>query len=176
MLLGHDVNATALVYNRYCGCRYPRISTHFWRTEKTFILNFKPPSVSPHHWSTSLLHKLYRHPCSPYFTYYSFPPTKIGVVSILVELFVLPLGTQSEPIGHDWMTSDTPGGRGTSTRRRLASNYSTPSTRRRLASNYSTLGLYRQFAFRTFEMQREQRSLEWSLSLSLNTGSELKIT
>jgi hypothetical protein len=114
MLLGHDVNATALVYNRYCGCRYPRISTHFWRTEKTFILNFKPPSVSPHHWSTSLLHKLYRHPCSPYFTYYSFPPTKIGVVSILVELFVLPLGTQSEPIGHDWMTSDTPGGRGTS--------------------------------------------------------------
>jgi hypothetical protein len=34
MLLGHDVNATALVYNRYCGCRYPMISTHFWRTEK----------------------------------------------------------------------------------------------------------------------------------------------
>jgi hypothetical protein len=44
----------------------------------------------------------------------TFPAAKVGAASILVELlFVLPLGTQSEPIGHDWMTSDTSGGRGT---------------------------------------------------------------
>jgi hypothetical protein len=43
-----DDNATAIVQNLCCGCRYPIVSPNFSQTEKTFILSFKPPSVSPH--------------------------------------------------------------------------------------------------------------------------------
>jgi hypothetical protein len=45
----------------------------------------------------------------------TFPGAEVSAVSVLVELFVLPLGTRSDTIGHDWMPSDASGGRGTGT-------------------------------------------------------------